>query len=86
MKPPRTSQFAKADRDLLRSDLSPAAKIVAIVIRGEMWNTGRASIGIRKLASETNYSTNTVLQAVKDIEESGVLVVERRGPRQRLWY
>ena len=54
------------------------------VIMDEMRRTGRVAIGIRRLARETNFAKNTVTQAIKAIEESGVLVVERRGRGQRL--
>jgi hypothetical protein len=67
----------------MASALSPAARLVAFVLSTHMDSSGGSCFpGIRLVAEETGYVSNTVAAAVNELEATGFLSVQRGGGRR----
>ncbi len=75
-----TAQFLKLDAALLaRADVSPAAKLVFAVVADHLNAEGVAWLGIRRIARLTGTDGKLVQRALRRLEESNLIVIERRG-------
>lgn len=72
---------------LERTDLTLAQKCIYAVVRDAMWGNGTVTIGIRQILKRLGLGgTQTVVDGIRALEQTGDLIVERGGPGQRTVY
>jgi hypothetical protein len=74
---PRRWKFGSIPEEILNSSISIYAKILIGAILYHSWNDGPAWPGINRLSKLCSCSKNSVIKAVKELEKSGFLNVER---------
>jgi len=62
-----------------RKDIGATAKIVLVVIADRMGENNFAWPGVRLIAKDAGTTTDAVDRAIRQLEKSGDLIVERRG-------
>ncbi|NLX22440.1 MAG: helix-turn-helix domain-containing protein [Phycisphaerae bacterium] len=72
-------RYQWTERLIRRDDLTPAAKMVAIALRGRLGGKDHCWPSIQTIQADTNLSRNAVLAGVRQLEQCGVITVKRRG-------
>jgi biotin operon repressor len=72
--------FTQVPNHLLNScDLTFAAKVVYAKLLSYAWHNDRVFPGQERMAAEIGSKRSTVNKAIKELEEKGWLLIERRG-------
>jgi Helix-turn-helix domain len=64
---------------LRRSDLSPGAKLTYMVLLSYAWQEDHAYPGQDRLATDMGVSERSVITYLKQLQESGLITIRRRG-------
>lgn len=64
---------------LRRSDIQPGAKLTYMVLLSYAWQKGTAYPGQDRLASDMGVSERSVITYLKQLQETGLITIRRRG-------
>ena len=72
--------FSKLEHAVMtRRDLTASSKLVFAAIQDRIGSNGECWPGVRRLASDTGLTVETVIQSITLLERAGLVTVDRPG-------